>query len=201
MGMFFQPCQMTRDVTERSPISSMILPMVDGEILNLRKIWCVEDLTINLNNHGWWLIFALNPTFLFRSFHVSYIFPMNFQCVLMRFPYFSHEFPWFPGFSHVLSHFFPRFSPYVRCFSSRPVLLVFSEVPWPSRPGKCPAGTAPPPRWRPDALEIRGILMGYGWEKRKSMGKYHGQKLGNGIWMRDMDGEIDVGYECLLGNS
>lgn len=101
---------MTRDVTERSPISSMTFPMVDGEILSLRKIWCVEDLTINLNNHGWWLIFALNPTFLYRSFHGSYIFryfPMNFQYVLMNFPYFPMSFLDFldvpmscPTFSH-----------------------------------------------------------------------------------------------------
>ena len=84
----------------------------------------------------------------------------------------------FPMFCPTFPHGFPPM------FDASPpmVLLVFSEVPWPSRPGKCPAGTSPPPRWRPDALEIHGILMGYGWEN-------HGKTIEKtGKW------DMDVGY-------
>jgi hypothetical protein len=73
------------------------------------------------------------------------------------------------------------------------VLLVFSEVPWPSRPGKCPAGTAPPPRWRPDALEIHGILMGYGWENLwENHRKNWEMGYGCGIWMGKLMWDMSV---------
>ena len=152
--------------TERSPISSMIFPMVDGEIFNLRKIWCVEDLTINLNNHGWWLIFALNPTFLYRSFHVSYIFPWIFNVFSwdshifpMIFPYFSHE---FPVFSHVLSRFFPWFSPYVRRFSSHGAAGFFR--------GAVAVKTRQVPSRNSTTSKMEAWCLGNSWDS-------------NGIWM------------------
>ena len=173
----------------------MIFPMVDGEILNLRKIWCVEDLTINLNNHGWWLIFALNPTFLYRGFHVSYIFryfPMNFQCVLMSFPYFSHDFPWFPGFSHVLSHFSPWFSPYVRCFSSHGFAGFFrGAVAVKTR--QVPSRNITTSKMEAWCLgnwwDSNGIWMGKSWENHR---KNWEMGYGCGIWMGKLMWDMSV---------